>query len=185
MSADLFNNLTILNEFMLPGDKKVKFILGVPINGQFIPIVSKSKLDDIYDKLDKSSNFKYSCINKKIDNDIILSDDLKLYQEVETVFHDILCLIPGWTHSFRAVVCDVKKNRTRKQFNDSCSIKYHCDRFEYKSVWEFDLITLTRSDNTEIYIFELVFNCEKLLDINPGHYIQSAVAKILDFSCLL
>lgn len=179
----MFENLNALNQYMVPGSTKVKFILGVSVDLQFVPIVSKEKLDDIYNKLSNNTNFKSYRVDKKISNDIVLTDDLKKYQETEIILYDTLCLIPGWTHSFRAVAYNDEKISTRKQFNDTTAVLYHCDRFEYKDIWTYNLITLTRNDKASVYIFELVFSGDLLVHPKaPHYYINSAVAKLLDFN---
>jgi hypothetical protein len=184
----IFDSLMGLNEYMVHGDVNVKFTLGIPSVTpecmSLVPIITKYKLDSIYAKLNGNDNFKYSCINKKVSGTTVLSDDLKLYTETENILYDTVCFIPGWTHSFKAVAYTLDVRPARNYFEDSTSVQYHCDRFEYKNVWHFDLITMTRIDKAEIYMFELVFNGDKAI-ASPrpaGYYIQSAVAKLLDFN---
>jgi hypothetical protein len=197
-TTNIFENIGVLNGHMgiIPKDKppsNIKFTLGTIYEGQFVPQLSETKLSEIYKKLSDNKHFKYSCIDRKICNVpgldnasecLILHDNLTLSSEVTTISEYIIQIIPGWTYSFNVIISDITSKPARKKFKEEHSIMYHCDRFCYKEIWSFDLITLIYKNKSRVFMFELVFHNNKLPPnpLKPEYYIQSAVAKMLDFS---
>ena len=190
VDSGIFDNISILNEHIVsePG-RVMKFFLGFPDHqGGICPGIPKEKYDSIENMIGNNKHFRKETVkrNQYYDNPVTVTQEpgsTKVFTEKETLLTTFPILIPGYEHCVGTMVCNVEPPRkSRRKFKAEKAFLLVKDRYEYKGMWSFDLVRAEYPKNT-LYYFEICLDCSKMdPSAPPGHYVQSAFKKVMDFN---